>query len=93
MRPNPYVNREVRQQRTVKQGISDPFKSNTKAPENPFKGLRTGNKPTAPDDPFKGASSVPKPKLQGPARPPKPPTTLPGPAETMGDIAKSSVRD
>ena len=91
---NPYVNREVRQQRTVKQGIPDPFKSSTKAPENPFKGLRTGNKPTAPD-PFKGASSVPEPKLQGPARPPKPPTyTTAGPAtkQAMGDIAKSRER-
>ena len=77
---NPYVNREVRQQRTVKQGIPDPFKSNTKAPSNPFKGLRTGNKPQY-ADPFKGASSVPEPKLQGPARPPKPPTySTAGPA-------------
>ena len=91
---NPNVNRAVRQQRTVKQGIPDPFKSNTRAPENPFKGLRTGNKPTAPD-PFKGASSVPEPKLQGPARPPKPPTySTAGPAvkQAMGDIAKSGER-
>ena len=64
---NPNVNRSVRQQRTVKQGIPDPFKTNTKAPENPFKGLRTGNKPQVPD-PFKNASSVPEPRLQGPAR-------------------------
>ena len=64
---NPNVNRAVRQQRTVKQGIPDPFKTNTKAPENPFKGLRTGNKPQVPD-PFKNASSVPEPRLQGPAR-------------------------
>ena len=91
---NPNVNRAVRQQRTVKQGIPDPFKSSTRAPENPFKGLKTGNKPTAPD-PFKGASSVPEPKLQGPARPPKPPTySTAGPAtrQAMGDIAKSSER-
>ena len=91
---NPYVNREVRQQRTVKQGIPDPFKSNTKAPSNPFKGLRTGNKPQY-ADPFKGASSVPEPKLQGPARPPKPPTySTAGPAvkQAMGDIAKSGER-
>ena len=64
---NPNVDRTVRQQRTVKQGIPDPFKTKTKAPENPFKGLRTGNKPQVPD-PFKGASSVPEPRLQGPAR-------------------------
>ena len=73
---NPNVNRAVRQQRTVKQGIPDPFKTKTKAPENPFKGLRTGNKPTTPD-PFKDASSVPKPKPQGPE-----PKSGPGPAET-----------
>ena len=64
---NPNVNRAVRQQRTVKQGIPDPFKTKTKAPENPFKGLRTGNKPQVPD-PFKGNTSVPEPRLQGPAR-------------------------
>ena len=80
---NPNVNRTVRQQRTVKQGISDPFKSNTRAPSNPFEGLRTGSKPQAPD-PFKGASSVPKPKLQGPEQ-----KTGPGPAETE---ARRNVR-
>ena len=72
---NPNVDRTVRQQRTVKQGIPDPFKSNTSTPSDPFKGLRTGSKPQAPD-PFKGASSVPKPKLQGPEQ-----KTGPGPAE------------
>ena len=92
---NPNVDRSVRQQRTVKQSVPDPFDPKApKAPENPFKGLKTGNKPTAPD-PFKGASSVPEPKLQGPARPPKPPTySTAGPAvkQAMGDIAKSSER-
>ena len=74
---NPNVNRAVRQQRTVKQGIPDPFKSNTSAPSDPFKGLRTGNKPTTPD-PFKGATSPgPKPKPQGPEQ-----KLGPGPAET-----------
>ena len=73
---NPNVNRAVRQQRSVKQGVSDPWLSSTKASSNPFKGLRTGNKPTAPD-PFKGNSSVPKPKPQGPEQKVKP-----GPAET-----------
>ena len=86
---NPNVNRTVRQQRTVKQGIPDPFKSSTKAPENPFKGLRTGNKPTAPD-PFKGATSPgPKPKPQGPEQ-----KLGPGPAETEArrNIRSSQAR-
>jgi len=89
---NPNVNRTVRNQRAVKQGVSDPWSSSTKASSNPFKGLRTGNKPTAPD-PFKGNSSVPELRLQGPARPPKPPTySTAGPAtkQAMGDIAKST---
>ena len=73
---NPNVNRSVRQQRTVKQGIPDPFTSKTKSPENPFKGLRTGNNPQTPD-PFKGSTSIPKPKPQGPEQKVKP-----GPAET-----------
>ena len=91
---NPNVDRTVRKQRTVKQGVSDPWLSNTKASSDPFKGLRTGNKPTAPD-PYKGYSSVPEPRLQGPARPPKPPTySTAGPAvrQAMGDIAKSKER-
>ena len=89
---NPNVNRTVRNQRAVKQGVSDPWSSSTKASSNPFKGLRTGNKPTAPD-PFRGNSSVPELRLQGPARPPKPPTySTAGPAtrQAMGDIAKST---
>ena len=86
---NPYVNRQVRQQRAVRQGVPDPFKSSTKAPENPFKGLRTGNKPTAPD-PFKGATSPgPKPKPQGPEQ-----KLGPGPAETEArrNIRSSQAR-
>ena len=86
---NPNVNRAVRQQRTVKQGIPDPFKTKTKAPENPFKGLRTGNKPQVPD-PFKGATSPgPKPKPQGPEQKVKP-----GPAETEArrNIRSSQAR-
>ena len=74
---NPYVNRQVRQQRAVKQGVPDPFKSKTPAPSDPFKGLRTGSKSQVPD-PFKGASSPgPKPKSQGPEQ-----KLRPGPAET-----------
>ena len=86
---NPNVNRAVRQQRSVKQGIPDPFTSKTKAPENPFKGLRTGNKPTTPD-PFKGATSPgPKPKPQGPEQ-----KLGPGPAETEArrNIRSSQAR-
>ena len=91
---NPYVNRQVRQQRAVKQGVPDPFTSKTPAPSDPFKGLKTGSKPQLPD-PFKGASSVPEPKLQGPARAPRKPTySTAGPAvkQAMGDIAKSGER-
>ena len=69
---NPNVNRSVRQQRTVKQGIPDPFKSKTPAPADPFKGV-TSAKPVKPSmpDPFKGSASVPpKPKKTGaPERP------------------------
>ena len=69
---NPNVNRSVRQQRTVKQGIPDPFKSKTPAPADPFKGV-TSAKPVKPSmpDPFKGTESVPqKPKKSGaPERP------------------------
>ena len=86
---NPNVNRSVRQQRTVKQGIPDPFKTKTPAPSDPFKGLRTGNKPTTPD-PFKGATSPgPKPKPQGPEQ-----KLGPGPAETEArrNIRSSQAR-
>ena len=69
---NPNVNRSVRQQRTVKQGIPDPFKSKTPAPADPFKGVASAKpvKPSMPD-PFKGSASVPpKPKKTGaPERP------------------------
>ena len=69
---NPNVDRSVRQQRTVKQGIPDPFKSKTPAPADPFKGVTRAKpgKPSTPD-PFKGAASVPpKPKKPGaPERP------------------------
>ena len=79
---NPNVNRAVRQQRTVKQGIPDPFKSKTPAPSDPFKGLRTGSKPQVPD-PFKGTSSVP-PKQQKSKV-----DNTPGPAETE---ARKNIR-
>ena len=52
---NPNVNRSVRQQRTVKQGIPDPFKSKTPAPARPFKNIIKRTKPGKPSipDPFK----------------------------------------
>ena len=80
---NPYVNRQVRQQRAVRQGVPDPFKSKTPALSDPFKGLRTGSKPQVPD-PFKGATTVP-PKPQKPKV-----DNTPGPAETE---ARRNIRD
>ena len=52
---NPNVDRSVRQQRTVKQGIPDPFKSKTPAPARPFKNVIKRSKPGKPSipDPFK----------------------------------------
>lgn len=63
---NKYVNRDVRQQRTVKQGIPDPFDSKTPAPARPFKNITKGvksGKPSIPD-PFKG-TPIAKPKKTG----------------------------
>ena len=63
---NPNVDRSVRQQRTVKQGIPDPFKSKTPAPARPFKNITKGvksGKPSIPD-PFKG-TPIAKPKKTG----------------------------
>ena len=45
-----FVNRTVRQQRAVKQGIPDPFTSKTPAPADPFKGV-TSAKPGKPSIP------------------------------------------
>ena len=45
-----FVNRSVRQQRAVKQGIPDPFTSKTPAPADPFKGVIKA-KPTKPSIP------------------------------------------
>ena len=57
---NPNVDRSVRQQRTVKQGIPDPFKSKTPAPARPFKNVikRSKSKPGKPSipDPFKSTT-------------------------------------
>ncbi len=53
---NPNVDRSVRQKRTVKQGIPDPFKSKIPAPARPFKNVTKrakSGKPSIPD-PFPG---------------------------------------
>jgi hypothetical protein len=77
---NPNVDRSVRQQRTVKQSVPDPFDPKApKAPARPFKSVVKRIKSTASSqvpDPFKSATSVPKPKVQGPE-----PKVSPGPAE------------
>ena len=86
---NPNVNRTVRQQRTVKQGIPDPFKSKTPAPADPFKGVTSAKsgKPSIPD-PFKSATTKPKtsPKPKAPSGP--------GPAtsQAIKDIRNSMSR-
>ena len=86
---NPNVNRAVRQQRTVKQGIPDPFKSKTPAPADPFKGVTSAKsgKPSIPD-PFKSATTKPKtaPKPKAPSGP--------GPAtsQAIKDIRNSMSR-
>ena len=77
-----FVDRSVRQQRTVKQGVPDPFDPKTpKAPNRPFKGLTKGKKTTIPSipDPFKSATSDPK-KITPPK--PKAPSG-PGPATSQ----------
>ena len=77
---NPNVDRSVRQQRTVKQSVPDPFDPKApKAPSRPFKSVVRRIKSIASSqvpDPFKSATSVPKPKVQGPE-----PKVSPGPAE------------
>ena len=89
---NPNVDRSVRQQRTVKQGIPDPFKTKTPAPSNPFKGVVKRIKSTASSrvpDPF--ASATTKPPKTSPT--PKAPSG-PGPAtsQAISDIQKSMSR-
>ena len=84
-----FVNRAVRQQRTVKQGIPDPFTSRTPAPADPFKGVTSAKsgKPSIPD-PFKSATTKPKtaPKPKAPSGP--------GPAtsQAIKDIRNSMSR-
>ena len=87
---NPNVDRSVRQQRTVKQGIPDPFKSKTPAPARPFKGISKKTKTGSPSipDPFKSATTKPKtaPKPKAPSGP--------GPAtsQAIKDIRSSMSR-
>ena len=61
-----FVNRSVRQQRAVKQGIPDPFTSKTPAPADPFKGV-IKTKP--------GKPSIPSPLEGMPVSKPKTRTT------------------
>ena len=87
---NPNVDRSVRQQRTVKQGIPDPFKSKTPAPARPFKSISKKTKTGSPSipDPFKSATTKPKtaPKPKAPSGP--------GPAtsQAIKDIRSSMSR-
>ena len=65
-----FVDRSVRQQRTVKQGTPDPFDPKTpKAPSRPFKSLTKGKTTgsTSIPDPFKGLTTVPSTVKQTPA--------------------------
>ena len=72
-----FVDRAVRQQRTVTQGLPDPFDPRApKAPARPFKGvsrkLKSGSAADSLPDPFKSATSNPKkvkPKLKAPSGP------------------------
>ena len=68
-----FVNRAVRQQRTVTQGVPDPFASKTPAPARPFKGISKKTKTGSPSipDPFKSATTKPKttPKPKAPSGP------------------------
>ena len=70
-----FVNRAVRQQRTVTQGVPDPFASKTPAPARPFKGISRRTKSGTPadslPDPFKSATTKPKtaPKPKAPSGP------------------------
>ena len=65
-----FVDRSVRQQRTVKQGTPDPFDPKApKAPSRPFKSLTKGKTTgsTSIPDPFKGLTTVPSTVKQTPA--------------------------
>ena len=90
---NPNVDRSVRQQRTVKQSVPDPFDPKApKAPSRPFKSVVRRIKSTA-------SSQVPDPFASATTKPPKTPPTPkapsgPGPAtsQAISDIQKSMSR-
>ena len=90
---NPNVDRSVRQQRTVKQSVPDPFDPKApKAPSRPFKSVVRRIKSTA-------SSRVPDPFASATTKPPKTPPTPkapsgPGPAtsQAISDIQKSMSR-
>ncbi len=90
---NPNVDRSVRQQRTVKQSVPDPFDPKApKAPARPFKGVVKKIKSTA-------SSRVPDPFASATTKPPKTPSTPkapsgPGPAtsQAISDIQRSMSR-
>ena len=90
---NPNVDRSVRQQRTVKQSVPDPFDPKApKAPARPFKGVVKKIKSTA-------SSRVPDPFASATTKPPKTPPTPkapsgPGPAtsQAISDIQRSMSR-
>ena len=90
---NPNVDRSVRQQRTVKQSVPDPFDPKApKAPARPFKSVVRRIKSTA-------SSRVPDPFASATTKPPKTPPTpkassSPGPAtsQAISDIQKSMSR-
>ena len=87
-----FVDRSVRQQRTVKQGTPDPFDPKApKAPARPFKGISKKAKSGSPSipDPFKSATSNPKKVTPKPKAP-----SGPGPAtsQAISDIRNSMSR-
>ena len=88
-----FVDRSVRQQRTVKQGTPDPFDPKApKAPSRPFKGVSKKLKsglPSSIPDPFKSATSDPKKVTPKPKAP-----SGPGPAtsQAIKDIRNSMSR-
>ena len=86
-----FVDRSVRQQRAIKQGVPDPFTSKTPAPARPFKGISKKTKTGSPSipDPFKSATTDPKKVTPKPKAP-----SGPGPAtsQAIKDIRSSMSR-
>ena len=86
-----FVDRSVRQQRAIKQGVPDPFTSKTPAPARPFKGIskKTKTGSSSIPDPFKSATSDPKKVTPKPKAP-----SGPGPAtsQAIKDIRNSMSR-